>query len=79
VFGCKFQIALDITLGIDDGGCAGLLVTDQVRSVREAIEIELLDDHVSLGLVEWRNNIILWREYRGGCDAPLVLNNLTLS
>jgi hypothetical protein len=52
MFGCKFHIALDVTLGIDDGGSAGLLVTDQVRSVSEAIEIELLEDHVSLDLFE---------------------------
>jgi hypothetical protein len=36
MFGSKFQIALDVTSGIDDGGSAGLLVTDQVRSVSEA-------------------------------------------
>jgi hypothetical protein len=36
MFGSKFQIALDVTSGIDHGGSAGLLLTDQVRSVSEA-------------------------------------------
>ena len=52
MLGSKFQIALDVTLGIDDGGSAGLLVTDQVRSVSKTIEIELLEDHDSLDLFE---------------------------
>jgi len=71
IFGCKFQIALDVTLGIDDGGCAGLLVTDQVRSVREAIEIELLEDHVSLGFVEVAKQYhIVARVPRRGATLP---------
>jgi len=52
MLGSEFQITLDVTLGIYDGGSAGLFVTDQVRSVSKAIEIELLEDHVSLDLFE---------------------------
>jgi len=59
MFGSKFQIALDVTSRIDDGGSAGLLLTDQVRSVSEAIEIELLEDQVSLDLFE------VAKQYRG--------------
>ena len=47
LFGCKFHIALDVTLRINDGSCAGLLITDQIRSVGQTSKVELLEDHVS--------------------------------
>ena len=37
VLGGEFQIARDVALRIDDGGCARLLVTNQVGRVREAV------------------------------------------
>jgi hypothetical protein len=36
---------LDVTLRIDDDGGLGLLVANQIRGVREAVEIELMQDH----------------------------------
>src|SRR5262249_21161101 len=40
------QVLIDVALRGDDGCGAGLLVADQVRRVREAIQIELVEDHV---------------------------------
>src|ERR1700728_673531 len=66
LFGRKFQIPLDVTLGINDGSRAGLLITDQIGSVREAVEVKLLENHVSLGLVEMAKRYhIAWRVLRG--------------
>jgi len=36
---------LDVALGIDDGRRARLLVAHQVRGVRQAIQVELVEDH----------------------------------
>jgi hypothetical protein len=47
----ELQISLDVSLRIDDGSCARLLVTDKIGRVGEAIEIELLEDHASLYLM----------------------------
>jgi hypothetical protein len=48
ILSCELQISLDVSLGIHNGSCARLFVTDKVGSVGEAIEIELLEDHASL-------------------------------
>ena len=39
------QVLVDVALRIDDGRRPRLLVADQVRRVREAIQIELFQDH----------------------------------
>ena len=39
------QVLPDIALRIDDRGDMRLLVTDQIRGMREAIEIELFQKH----------------------------------
>jgi len=44
MFGSKGKILGDVALRIHDGGDAGLFVTDQVRSMGKAIQIELLED-----------------------------------
>ena len=41
----RFQILLDIPLGIDDRRRHGALIDDDVGRMRETAEIELLDDH----------------------------------
>ena len=41
----KRQVLIHVTLRIDHGSRAGLLVADEIRRVREAIEIELMEDH----------------------------------
>jgi hypothetical protein len=48
MFGRKLQIALDVALRIDHGSRACRFVSDQVRSVRQAIQIKLFKDHASL-------------------------------
>jgi hypothetical protein len=53
----ELQISLDVPLRIDDGSCARLFVTNKVGSVREAIEIELLEDHASLYWIAARRKI----------------------
>jgi len=45
VLGGKRQVLIHVTLRIDDGSGVCLLVADQIRRVREAIQIELLQDH----------------------------------
>ena len=57
----KGEVLVDIPLGIDDGRDMGELVTDQVRRVGEAPEIELLENHERIvtlrlsdcGLMNW--------------------------
>jgi len=44
------QVLIDVTLRIDDGSGFRLLVANQIRRVREAIEIELVEDHSSSSL-----------------------------
>ena len=39
------HIAVDVALGVDDGGDPRLLVADQIGGVCQAIEVELLQDH----------------------------------
>ena len=41
----RFQVTLNVALRIDDYGGASHFVTDEVRSVSEAVEIELFEDH----------------------------------
>ena len=45
MFRCEPQIAVDVALGVDDGGDPCLLVADQVGGVCQAIEVELLQNH----------------------------------
>ena len=46
VLRCEVQIALHITLGIDDCSSTSSFVTNQVRSVGQAAEIKLFENHV---------------------------------
>src|SRR5262249_33677077 len=39
------QVLIDVPLRIDDGRRPGLLIADEVRRVRETIEIKLLENH----------------------------------
>ena len=45
VLGGEGDVLIDVALRIDDGRGAGRLVADEVRRVRQAIEIELMQDH----------------------------------
>ena len=45
VLGREGEILIDVTLGIDDGGGLRLFVANQVRRVRETIQIKLTNDH----------------------------------
>src|SRR5580658_5060324 len=45
VFGREGEIAIDIALGINDGGYVGLPIADEVRGVGKAVQIELVEDH----------------------------------
>jgi hypothetical protein len=40
------QVLFDVALRVDDGRRARLLVADEIRRVREAIQVELFEDHV---------------------------------
>src|ERR1700680_3042311 len=51
VFGGKGEVLVGVTLRVDDGRCAGLLVSYEVGSVGEAGQIELLKDHVTTASV----------------------------
>ena len=42
-----FEIALDVALRVYDGRGTRSFVADEVRSVRETIEVELLEDHLA--------------------------------
>ena len=39
------QVLIDVTLRIDDGRRPRVLVPDEIRRMREAIQIELFEDH----------------------------------
>ena len=41
----RIEIPLHVALRIDDDGRPALAVADEVRRVRETIEVELLEDH----------------------------------
>jgi len=43
--GGERDVLFDVALGIDDARRAGLLVADDVRRVRQAIQIKLMKDH----------------------------------
>ena len=45
VLGGEREVLIDVALRIDDRRRVRLLVADQIRRVREAIQIELLEDH----------------------------------
>jgi hypothetical protein len=47
VFGSECQILRNVALRIDDGRDAGFFIADKVRSMGEAIEIELFEDQAS--------------------------------
>ena len=44
----KRQVLIDVTLWIDDGGRAAFFVGNDVRRMREAVQIKLFEDHVSI-------------------------------
>ncbi len=50
VLGRKLEIPFDVALRIDDGGCARFLVANKIRGMRQAIQIELLEDHACTAL-----------------------------
>jgi hypothetical protein len=45
-FSSERQVLIDVTLRIDNGCGRRCLVADEIRRVREAIEIELVKDHL---------------------------------
>jgi len=51
----KRQVLLDVALRIDDDGPVRFPVADQVRRVREAAEIELLENHVSRNIDDYQS------------------------
>ena len=57
------EILLHVALRIDDGGGPADAVTDEIRGMGEAVEVELLEDQHGSEL-----NIadIPWRVFRGG-------------
>jgi hypothetical protein len=48
VLGGKRDVLVRVALRINDGCRAGLLVSNNVRGVRQARQIELLEDHAEL-------------------------------
>ena len=42
---CKREVLVDVSLRIDDGGDPCLLVANQVRCMRQAVQIKLMKDH----------------------------------
>ena len=47
MLGGEREVLIHVTLRVDDGGRVRLLVADQIRGVREAIQIKLLQNHRS--------------------------------
>ena len=47
VLGGERQVLLDVALRIDDRRGVRLLVADEIRRVRQAIQVELVQDHAS--------------------------------
>jgi hypothetical protein len=45
VFGSKRNVLIRVTLRVNDGGRAGLLISNHVRSMRQTRQIELLEEH----------------------------------
>jgi hypothetical protein len=45
LIGCEIEIVVDVSLRVDDGGDARGFIGDQIGSVGETIEVELLEDH----------------------------------
>ena len=48
MLGRERQILLDITLRVDDDSNAGVFVGNNIGRVREAVQIELFQDHVGI-------------------------------
>ena len=67
MLGGEREVLIDVTLRVDDGRRARLLVADQIRGVREAIQIELLEDHRSV--LACRARVPLFRCRAGGRSA----------
>jgi hypothetical protein len=53
IFGGEIEIKIDVALGIDHGRDARGFISDEIGSVRQAIQIELLENHAA-SLREWR-------------------------
>src|SRR5438093_12896784 len=70
VSGGEREVLIDVSLGIDDGSGSARLVRDEIRRVREAIQIELLQNHVS-----WRSYREGWEESKPGRQAHQVVVN----
>jgi hypothetical protein len=47
VFSGKFEVTIDVALRIDDGCRSRCLVTDKIGSMREAVQIKLLEDQAT--------------------------------
>src|SRR5262249_4225472 len=45
---CEGEISIDVTLRIDDRRDPRLFVADEIRSVCQAVQIELMKNHVSV-------------------------------
>ena len=43
-----FEIDFDVSLRIDDDGCAGRLIRDQIGCMRKAAQVILFEDHVGV-------------------------------
>jgi hypothetical protein len=44
VIGCELEVALDVSLGIDDNRGASGFIADQVRSMGKAVQVKLVED-----------------------------------
>ena len=55
VLGGKGNVLIRVPLRVNDGRRACLLVSDHVGSVRQARQIELLEDHVPLAFLKLRH------------------------
>ena len=52
----KRQVLIDVALRVDDRRAARLLVADDVRRVRETVQIELLEDHAGIIMPPGKSN-----------------------
>lgn len=67
VFGGECEIAVHLTLRIDDGRDAVLAVADDLGGMGEAIEIKLFEDHGTLAV--W----VAWPVFRQRAERSRVL------
>ncbi len=58
------HVLIDVTLRIDHGGQAAPLVAHEVRGVRQAVQIELSQDH-------WRTRFLI-ADYERGWGTILI-------